>query len=130
MDLPGYGYARLSKRMRAELRALISSYLESRRELAGVVWLLDIRRTPSEDDHAIGELLTRRGRPVLVAVTKADKIARARRPARLAALADAVGVPPDQCVLTSAVNRDGLHTLRESISALVQAAPAVAAPRS
>ena len=120
VDLPGYGYARLAKRQRTELRALIASYLETRRTLAGIVWLLDIRHPPSRDDAAMADLLIRIARPVLVALTKADKITRSRRLSRLAALAEAVGVPPEQCVLTSAVSREGIRMLQDAIGALAQ----------
>lgn len=125
VDLPGYGYARLSKRRRAELRVLIESYLRSLRPVAGVVWLLDIRHAPSGDDGAIADLLASGRRPVLVALTKADKIARGRRSERLAALAGAVGVPTDQCVLTSAVKREGIRTLQASVDALARGFPPV-----
>ena len=53
VDLPGYGYARVSKERRAEWRPLLERYLGQTRQLRGIVLLLDIRRDPSEDDQAI-----------------------------------------------------------------------------
>ncbi len=79
VDLPGYGYARASKPDRRRFHALLQEYLSTREPLAGVIWLLDVRREPSPDDHEVAELLARRGVPVLAAITKADKLSRTRR---------------------------------------------------
>jgi len=87
--------------------------------LVGVIWLLDIRHDPSNDDLEIADLLTRRGVPVLVAVTKADKVSRSHRKRRLAAIADAVGVNLDQCVVTSAKTQEGVAELRASLESLL-----------
>ena len=57
-------------------------YLLERPTLAGVVWLLDVRHEPSKDDLDIQELLVRSGRPVLVALTKGDKLTRSAQAQR------------------------------------------------
>jgi GTP-binding protein len=121
VDLPGYGYARASKAERRGLSRLIRSYLSSREQLAGIIWLLDIRRDPSRDDLDMADLLADRGVPVLVAVTKADKISRGRRSERVRSILDAVGVPEEQCIVTSATTREGVLDLRDSLEALVTA---------
>ncbi len=120
VDLPGYGYARVSHAARRAFRALLRDYLTMREPVAGVVWLLDARREPSADDREMGALLVDRGVPVLIAVTKADKLNRATRQAQLAAIADAVGVPEDQCVATSTRTREGIDALREAIEGLAR----------
>lgn len=120
VDLPGYGYARTAKSLRRGLSRLITDYLSTRQHLAGVVWLLDIRREPSAEDLQMANLLTERGVPVLVAVTKVDKLGRGRRNERVASILSAVNVPPDQCVVTSAHTREGSRELRASIIALVE----------
>ena len=56
-DLPGYGYARISKEKKADWKPLIEGYLRGTPQLAGVVQLLDIRREPSEDDAAMLDYL-------------------------------------------------------------------------
>jgi GTP-binding protein len=119
IDLPGYGYARASKAERRGFSRLIRSYLSDRPRLVGVIWLLDMRREPSKDDLEIADILTQRGVPVLVAVTKADKVSRSRRRERLSAIAEAVGVHVDQCVVTSATTREGVADLRDSLDALL-----------
>ena len=82
VDLPGYGWARAGAAERAVWQRLAAEYIARRATLAGVVWLLDIRREPSADDLALGGQLNARGVPTLVALTKADQVARGRRAAR------------------------------------------------
>ena len=111
VDLPGYGFARAGKAARAGYRRLVERYLLERPTLAGVVWLLDARHQPSADDEAIQDLLVRSGRPVLVALTKADKLTRSARAERTRALALALGLPADQIQLTSSTSRLGIAEL-------------------
>ncbi|UCG85307.1 MAG: YihA family ribosome biogenesis GTP-binding protein [Gemmatimonadota bacterium] len=122
VDLPGYGFARISKAERSGFSRLINDYLSSRENLAGVVWLLDIRREPSAEDLNVANLLATRGVPVLVAVTKADKVSRGRRPQRIKEILASTGVAEDQCVVTSARTREGTADLQESVLALVRQA--------
>ncbi len=121
VDLPGYGYARVSKTERKRFVSLLTAYLSKRDALVGAVWLLDVRRDPSDDDLRMAQLLTARGVPVMLAITKADKLPRGQRTARAMTIGEAVGLPEDQCLLTSARTRDGIDTLNESIDALIGA---------
>jgi GTP-binding protein len=115
VDLPGYGFARAGKAARAGYRRLVERYLRERPALAGVVWLLDARHDPSADDRAIQELLVQSGRPVLVALTKADKLTRPAQAERTRALAVALGLHQDQIQLTSSTTRLGIAELARSI---------------
>lgn len=119
VDLPGYGYAKASKSVRQDLRRLLEQYLAERRRLAGVLWLLDIRRDPSPDDVAVGKLLHRRELPTLLAITKADKFRRGRQTERRQAILDAVNIPRDQCVVTSSHTGAGISELRDAIEDFV-----------
>jgi len=119
VDLPGYGYARAGKSERAGYRRLVDRYLLERPTLAGVVWLLDVRRDPSKEDRAMQELLVRSGRPVLVALTKGDKLTRSAQAARSRELAAALGLHEDQVQLTSSTSRVGISDLADSIIAAV-----------
>ena len=122
VDLPGYGFARVSKVERGSFRRLLTDYLSTRDKLAGVVWLLDIRREPSAEDLDMANLLAVRGVPVLVAVTKADKLSRGRRLQRIAEILSAIEVHQDQCIVTSALKREGIDELQKSVLELVQQA--------
>jgi GTP-binding protein len=118
IDLPGYGFARAGKAARAGYRRLITGYLRERPSLAGVVWLLDVRHPPSRDDREIQELLIASGRPVLAALTKADKLTRSAQRTRTAELAEALGLHFDQIQLTSSTTGLGIAELGESILAI------------
>jgi GTP-binding protein len=119
VDVPGYGWAQASRSDRAGYRKLVDGYLASRPQLAGVLWLLDLRRDPSADDAAIGEVLAARGVPALAVLTKADQVPRARRPARLRAVTVALGLDEEACVVTSARTSEGMEELRESVLAFL-----------
>ena len=119
VDLPGYGYAKVSKADRAAFSKLIKTYLSKRHDLIGVVWLLDVRRDPSREDLEIAEMFADRGTLTLMAITKADKVSRIHRDRRVKAIADGLDVPVPQCLLTSAKSNYGIGDLVESIEALV-----------
>jgi GTP-binding protein len=122
LDLPGYGYARAGKAQRAGFRRLVHGVLR-RPGLAGVVWLLDIRHDPSTEDRAMQDTLAAAGVPVLAALTKGDKLPKAQRARRLAALRDALALDPDQVIVTSARTRDGIADLQASVGALSGSTP-------
>ena len=119
IDLPGYGFARAGKAERAGYRRLVTRYILERSTLAGVVWLLDIRHDPSSDDLTMQQLLADSGRPVLAALTKADKLTRSAGVARTEALQAALGLQEDQVQVTSSRTRQGISDLAEAILATV-----------
>ena len=122
VDLPGYGYARVAKAERRRFAQLIDGVLASRHNLAGVVWLLDIRRSPSDEDIALAQRLAAHGVPSLIAITKGDKVSRGRRPEHVHAILDSLTVPEDQAIVTSVVTKEGVDDLRDSIIGLVESA--------
>ncbi len=121
VDLPGYGYAQVSKNERKRLVQLVRGYVEKRNELIGVVWLVDIRRKPSAEDQMMGEVFDQRGVPVLAVITKADKIARGKRAARLADIIEILELNEEQTIVTSAHTKEGIDDLRSSIEQFVRA---------
>lgn len=76
VDLPGYGYARVSKDIKQSWGKLIESYLRTSEALAGLVLLLDCRRDPTPEDAQLLSWLAARELPALIALTKADKLTR------------------------------------------------------
>lgn len=76
VDLPGYGYAKVSKTERESWGKLIEKYLTESRQLMGMVLLIDARRDPTEEDLMLTEWLEKRKLPVIIALTKADKLGR------------------------------------------------------
>jgi GTP-binding protein len=117
VDLPGYGFARSSKSAREGYRKLLHGYLETRPTLAGIVWLLDIRRDLSREDREMRELLTESARPVLPVFTKADKLTRSALHTRERELAQALDLTPDQVAVTSSRTGTGIADLAESVLA-------------
>lgn len=75
VDFPGYGFARVPKEMQKAWAPMVERYLEERKELAGVVVIVDFRRLPTDADVQLITFLQSRGIPVVVAATKADKLA-------------------------------------------------------
>lgn len=121
LDLPGYGFARVSQKERERYQALVRGVLSTRPSLTGVLWLLDLRHDPSGDDQAYADLLASRELPVLVALTKADKLPFGQRQRQHAALIRALGLPPEQVQLTSSTTGLGIQELGESLLALSEA---------
>lgn len=119
LDLPGYGYASASKAERAAFRGLIAHTLD-REHLAGVIWLLDVRRELSREDRDMQELFAARGTRVLAAVTKSDKLPRGQRSGREQAVRTALGFEQDQIVLTSARSREGIADLQQTVASLIR----------
>jgi len=119
VDLPGYGYARISKEKKAEWRPLIGEYLRRTTQLRGIVLLLDIRREPSDDDRAMLDFLADVEVPTIVALTKSDKLSKTAARERAAEIARALALEPDQVIQFSSQTGDGREELLEAILDLV-----------
>ena len=123
VDVPGYGYARVSKEKKSEWRPMIESYLRRTTQLRGLVLLLDIRREPSEDDRAMLDFLAEVEVPTIVALTKTDKLSKAGAQERAAEIIRALALQADQVIPFSAHTGEGRVELLEAIASLVEAAP-------
>jgi GTP-binding protein len=117
VDLPGYGYAKVSKQERRSWRRLVESYLEGRSSLRVAVLLQDLRRDISDDEDLLIDWLEARKIPVLVALTKVDKLKPMRRAARVRALRAQLGLPAARVLPTSAEKGIGIGDLRRTIEA-------------
>jgi GTP-binding protein len=120
VDLPGYGYARVAKERKAEWKPLIEGYLQSSPNLRGLVLLLDSRREPSDDDRDMLAFLAERQTPVLVAITKMDKFGTGAGRDRVAAIASALELDPDQVVPVSAETGLGRDDLASAVMQLME----------
>ena len=126
VDLPGYGYAKVSKAERRGWQGLIESYLEGRPTLRAAVLLQDLRRDLSDDETLLIDWLHERDIAVLLAITKIDKLKPMRRAARLRALKGEIDLPAANVIATSAETRIGLDELWKAIDAAIAAGPPVA----
>lgn len=92
VDLPGYGYAKVSKTKREQWGKFIESYLMNRETLRLVMQLVDLRHPPSKDDQAMYEWLRHNDVPVIVIATKADKIPKSRWPKHMKIVRETLGM--------------------------------------
>jgi GTP-binding protein len=118
-DLPGYGYARVSKERSAEWGPLIEAYLRSTKDLRGVVQLLDVRHDPTDDDRQMLDFLAEVGVPVMFVATKIDKISKHDVEQRIRDLAIILQVDEDHIIPFSAQTGMGRDDLAEAIAGLL-----------
>ncbi len=109
VDLPGYGYAKVTKELVAKWGKMIERYLITSRQLRCIFLLVDIRHEPSENDKAMYAWIVDRGlRPVVIA-TKADKIKRSQLAAQTKLIRTALSMAPeDTLIVTSSSAKTGL----------------------
>lgn len=127
-DLPGYGYAKVSKDERDRWASMIEDYLRGRDVLRAVVLIVDARHPPSESDTDALAFLRSTGRRVILAATKVDKLPRTRIANALRAVEEALGLPRGDAVPFSAVEGTGTDALWARISAAADAAAEAPAP--
>ena len=120
VDLPGFGYAAVSRELKAGWGDLVMGYLEGRRQLAAVVFLQDGRRVPASEELFLWEFLREQGRRVIPVLTKADKLKRGERTRQLKLLGEAlaaIGVDPGEVIWFSALTREGRDRLWDRLLA-------------
>ncbi len=125
VDLPGYGYAEVSQATRESWRPLIETYLAERASLAGVLLLLDIRRNAEDEELDFVPWLAGRETPLVVALTKADKLPKNKRTLEAARAKKLLGLRREPaCVST--LSGEGIEPLFRSLLALAAPRPAPA----
>ncbi len=120
-DLPGYGYAKISKERKADWKPLIEGYLKKTSVLAGVVLLLDIRRDPSDDDMAMLDFLAEVELPTIVVLTKTDKLTRVGAGERVEVIRKGLSLEPDQTIPFSSSTGEGRDELAGALAGLLDA---------
>lgn len=114
-DLPGYGYAKVSKTERNAWKQMIELYFQQRIELKGVVLLVDIRHRKDQKDEIMMEMLAKNEIPFIIAATKSDKIGVTKIHAAQRNLADSLNLSSDQIIATSSKNKKGIPPLLQWI---------------
>ena len=117
VDLPGYGYSRVSRGERARWGPLVEGYLTKRPTLRAVVLIMDLRHEPFATDHQMVEWLAHQGLRSIFVATKADKLSRSRQSEQRKRMAEALEVEPDDIILFSAKTRRGRPDLWRAIRA-------------
>ena len=118
VDVPGYGYARVSKKERAKWGKMIEEYLVTRDNLRVVVSLVDLRHEPTQDDIQMYEFLKYYEIPVIVVATKADKIPRVKWNKHESIIKKKLNFDKnDHFIVFSSVTRDGYDEAWDTILA-------------
>ena len=120
VDLPGYGFAKVPLEVKKAWGPMMRTYLQQRENLRGVVFILDIRRIPNEEDLQMLDWLEEFEVPTIPVVTKVDKVPRSQRGRQLKQIAAAAGLEPDAFVLFSAQSREGMEEVWELIEAALE----------
>ncbi|MFC6348271.1 ribosome biogenesis GTP-binding protein YihA/YsxC [Vagococcus carniphilus] len=108
VDVPGYGYAKVSKTERAKWGQMIETYLTQREQLKAVVSLVDMRHDPTEDDIQMYEFLKYYQIPVIVVATKSDKIKRGQWNKHESAIKKKLNFDPaDDFIIFSSETKEG-----------------------
>lgn len=121
VDLPGYGFAKVSRSESEKWGAMIEGYLENRSTLLKVVQLVDIRHKPSAQDVQMYDYLKYYGLDGIVVATKADKVSGNQRAACIKTIRQTLGMEKgDKVIPVSALKRTGDEELLEVIGSLLE----------
>lgn len=119
VDLPGYGYAKVSKKIRAQWQPMVELYLSTRKNLLGLILLIDIRRDPQKEEQDLIHWLQTQELPHLVVLTKSDKLSKTKQKKRLSAIASQLGRDKNGVILFSSKNSMGRDTVLNEIENLM-----------
>ncbi|NLL70522.1 MAG: YihA family ribosome biogenesis GTP-binding protein [Epulopiscium sp.] len=116
VDLPGYGYAKVSKEQRQQWGSFIETYLHERPQLKLILLLVDIRHTPSEQDHMMYQWMKHYGFPIIVIATKMDKLKRSQVSHHIAMVRQGLHMTEDEILIPfSAVTKQGKDEIWEKL---------------
>jgi GTP-binding protein len=109
VDLPGYGFAKVPKKMRKEWKQMVDSYVRTRNNLKGVIVVLDVRRKPDELDEVLYKWLEDKGLVYITVVTKVDKLSRNDLSKQVVMIKMSLHI--DELIPFSAVTKEGRDKL-------------------
>ncbi|MFI3228730.1 MAG: ribosome biogenesis GTP-binding protein YihA/YsxC [Bacillota bacterium] len=119
VDLPGYGFARVSDAEKEKWGTLIEGYLQNSKTLRSVFVLLDIRRVPSDDDKMMINYLHHYCIPMTIIATKADKLTRNELNKNIRVLAQTLAIGIDNIFVTSSFKKTGAEKVFARIEDLI-----------
>jgi GTP-binding protein len=111
VDLPGYGYAKVSKTERTSWKKMIKNYFKKRMSLKGVIALVDIRHKADPKDIVMLKMLRDEGIPFVVIATKSDKVAKSKLPACLKKLSAGLKVNNKNIYSFSSLKKTGIEDI-------------------
>ncbi|MCD4719224.1 MAG: ribosome biogenesis GTP-binding protein YihA/YsxC [Desulfobacula sp.] len=119
VDLPGYGYAKVSKKIRSQWQPMVNLYLSQRHSLLGLILLIDIRRDPGKEELDMVDWLESHKMPYLVILTKSDKLSKTKQQKRLLAICSQMNREKNSVILFSAKTKKGRDIILEEIENLI-----------
>lgn len=119
-DLPGYGYAAVSKEEQAKWGKTLEKFFARKEDMAHVFLLSDIRRDPSADDMQMVSFLVYHAMPFTVIATKSDKLSKMKVKERTRAVANAFGLGADNVIPVSGLTGDGKDALLARIAQVIR----------
>ena len=119
VDLPGYGYAKVSKKEQERWGRVIETYLHTRRTLKGAVLLIDIRHDLGSNDKLMADWLKAFEIPTLVILTKADKLGRSQTDHQIALLSKSLKISRKQLVPASSLTGEGKDKIWQGLEDLL-----------
>ncbi len=119
VDLPGYGYAKVSKKIRSQWQPMVNLYLSQRQNLLGLVLLIDIRRDPGKEELDMVDWLESHEMPYLVILTKSDKLSKTKQQKRLLSICSQMNREKDSVILFSTKTKRGRDTVLGEIENLI-----------
>ncbi len=120
VDLPGYGYAKVPAEVKRRWRPMVETYLTSRANMRGIVLILDIRRTPSQEDLTFCHWLQTTGIKVITVITKVDKLSKNKRNKQIASIVKSLGGKAEELVQFSAISGEGRDELWQKLIKLLE----------
>lgn len=121
VDLPGYGYAKISKQERDRFAELMEGYFQSGRNIKLVVQLIDMRHKPAADDYSMIDFLQQMNIPFIAVLTKADKLKKKAYAERLSCIYTELNNPDYPVIPFSAVTGQGVDEIKALIAGAFEA---------
>ncbi|MBR2279397.1 MAG: YihA family ribosome biogenesis GTP-binding protein [Ruminococcus sp.] len=116
VDLPGYGYAKVSKAEKARWADLVEGYLSSSKNIVLIIQIIDIRHKPTKDDYDMLRFLYESNAPFIIVLTKKDKLKKTAYEKRIDEIMDELGdFEGAELIPFSAVTGEGLDDVKEVI---------------
>lgn len=119
VDLPGYGYAKVSAKEKERWADLVEGYFNGNRNISLVVQIIDIRHKPTIDDINMIDFLQAKGFNFVIVLTKSDKLNKTQREQRLLSLGEEFPNKNIRFIIFSAVNGEGIDNLKSIIESAV-----------
>lgn len=124
VDLPGYGYAKVSQEVKEKWGKMIENYLHKSKQLKAVYLLIDIRHKPSENDINMYEWILNNGYEPIIIATKLDKINRSQKDKQIKLIRTTLNVVPGTAIIPfSATTKAGREEIYENIDKILQNNP-------